>query len=117
MIIAVPKKKRKAAYSSLICSLCFFPFAGNINVLAFLGGIIFILVAVIIFITVICFASRGRNRRANSRNYTKEDRKHKDKIIGRDSGGNAGGKNTEIIFHFKFGTPKFNSILLSFRST
>ncbi|XP_055294991.1 insulin-like growth factor-binding protein complex acid labile subunit isoform X2 [Sitodiplosis mosellana] len=39
---------------------------GNLNVLAFLGGVFFILISLGIFITVVCFAGRKRHNRQNS---------------------------------------------------
>ena len=43
-----------------------FSFTGNLNVLAFLGGVFFILISLGIFITVVCFAGHKRRNRRNS---------------------------------------------------
>lgn len=39
---------------------------GNLNVLAFIGGVFFILTSIGIFITVVCFAGRKRRNRQTS---------------------------------------------------
>lgn len=61
-------------YTFIIIFLPFvfsFSFAGNLNVLAFIGGVFFILISVGIFITVMCFASRKRIQRHSMRNSDK----------------------------------------------
>lgn len=60
----------------MIFSLCFLCnyIAGNLNVMAFIGGVFFILISIGIFTTVVCYAGRKRRQRLNSQHDSDKKR-------------------------------------------